>query len=566
MRRLLLGLILLLAPSLWAQGQSVNATVVNEGGTPIAGAQIWVCGYPGVANFPCSNLVTVYGDIGLTVPSMNPVTSDQLGNYSYFLPDGVYREDITGPNVQPHTRTLTLGGFGCSSIVAGTNVTLNCSTINNQNVVTINSSGASGGCSVAGLVHTWVLLINPDATCYGSANFTWNDVGSTQNLQAGLSNTQGTSLNFLFGQSLVATGSSLSLVAGQSNTINCSLCEALGDNDTITQVGSQQPSEIYIYGQSNTVQDNQTASDIHVVGSSNNYDMDTNAGATILSVWNLGELAQVTSHNGGSVNVASIIGKSDSLLATSATSAITFASVVGQSNTVEGAADWTHLAIVGDLNIFNWANGSATNSADFAFGYGNLLQDTSGSNSVSNTIAAGIGNSVSGTTNHAGLFGYNETITGCTHCYLFGENGSIATNSFVGVGLSATPELAITTGLLTFNGTLATGTNCKANGTAANPSVAACGASIAGMFSCSTSASTGTCQVNSTAVTSNSEILITQDQADGGASQLNVTCNTTNVLNTSKPLLVSKSNGASFTINLGTVSTNPACFEYQIIN
>jgi hypothetical protein len=107
---------------------------------------------------------------------------------------------------------------------------------------------------------------------------------------------------------------------------------------------------------------------------------------------------------------------------------------------------------------------------------------------------------------------------------------------------------------------------CNANGTAANPSVASCSAATAGMFSCATNASTGTCQINTTAVTAKSVILITQDSADGGAAQLNVTCNTGNVLNTTKPLLLSKNPGTSFTINLGTVTANPACFEYSIIN
>jgi len=114
--------------------------------------------------------------------------------------------------------------------------------------------------------------------------------------------------------------------------------------------------------------------------------------------------------------------------------------------------------------------------------------------------------------------------------------------------------------------TISTITNCAANGSAANPSIVACSAAAAGMFSCSTTASTGTCQVNTSAVTANSEIFITQDAADGGAGQLNVTCNTNNVLSTTKPLLVSKNAGVSFTINLGTVSVNPACFEYNIVN
>jgi hypothetical protein len=111
-----------------------------------------------------------------------------------------------------------------------------------------------------------------------------------------------------------------------------------------------------------------------------------------------------------------------------------------------------------------------------------------------------------------------------------------------------------------------TATNCAANGTAANPSVVACSAAAAGMFSCATAATTGTCQVNTTAVTANSEILITTDDADGGAGQLNVTCNTSLTTPAAKPLLHAKSAGASFTINLGTVAANPACFEYHIVN
>jgi len=114
--------------------------------------------------------------------------------------------------------------------------------------------------------------------------------------------------------------------------------------------------------------------------------------------------------------------------------------------------------------------------------------------------------------------------------------------------------------------TYVTSTKCAANGTATNPSVVSCYAAAAGMFSCSTKASTGTCQVNTTAVTADSQIEIIQTQADGGVGQLNVTCNTANVLNTGKPLLLSKSAGSNFVINLGTVTTNPACFEYVIVN
>jgi hypothetical protein len=70
--------------------------------------------------------------------------------------------------------------------------------------------------------------------------------------------------------------------------------------------------------------------------------------------------------------------------------------------------------------------------------------------------------------------------------------------------------------------------------------------------------------VATTAVTANSEIFITPNDAEG--TRLSVTCNTGITLPAAAPLLASKSAGTSFTINLGTVSVNPACFDYLIMN
>jgi len=142
-----------------------------------------------------------------------------------------------------------------------------------------------------------------------------------------------------------------------------------------------------------------------------------------------------------------------------------------------------------------------------------------------------------------------------------GSGGALA----IDVAGACTTPAPVTVGALTAS-THSTATNCAANGTAANPSVASCSAAAAGMFSCATNASTGTCTVNTTAVTANSEITITQDAADGGASQLNVICNTGNVLSATAPILAAKVAATSFTINLGTVTANPACFEYIIVN
>jgi hypothetical protein len=113
-------------------------------------------------------------------------------------------------------------------------------------------------------------------------------------------------------------------------------------------------------------------------------------------------------------------------------------------------------------------------------------------------------------------------------------------------------------------GLYASGTNCSAVGTAANPSVASCTAAPAGSFSCATNASTGTCVVNTTAVTANSEIFITQRSDTVTGTKLGVTCNVT--LTTVIPEITAVTAATSFTINLGTIAANPECFSYFIVN
>jgi hypothetical protein len=45
-----------------------------------------------------------------------------------------------------------------------------------------------------------------------------------------------------------------------------------------------------------------------------------------------------------------------------------------------------------------------------------------------------------------------------------------------------------------------------------------------------------------------------------------VTCNTNNVLPATAPLLGLRSAATSFTINVGTFTTNPLCFSYFIVD
>lgn len=109
-------------------------------------------------------------------------------------------------------------------------------------------------------------------------------------------------------------------------------------------------------------------------------------------------------------------------------------------------------------------------------------------------------------------------------------------------------------------GRLSSVTNCAANGSAANPSVVTCGAATAGAFTCATNASTGTCTVNTTSITANSEVFIQPTAASAG-----LTCNATADAPTG-PRFASLSAGTSFTINLGSFTTTAECFKYWIVN
>jgi hypothetical protein len=133
------------------------------------------------------------------------------------------------------------------------------------------------------------------------------------------------------------------------------------------------------------------------------------------------------------------------------------------------------------------------------------------------------------------------------------------------VGLTGTESIA---GNLTVSGTITgsltgTATNCAATGSAANPSLVACSAAEAGQFSCSVSASTGTCKVSTSAVLGTADEIFVQPSA--AATISSVTCNTSADTGLTAPRLASQAAGY-FIINLGTFSINPVCFNYWVVN
>ena len=103
-------------------------------------------------------------------------------------------------------------------------------------------------------------------------------------------------------------------------------------------------------------------------------------------------------------------------------------------------------------------------------------------------------------------------------------------------------------------GAYLTGTNCSSS---ASPAV--CGSAAAG--SVAIPITTGVLVVNTSAVTANSQILLTFDSSLG--TKLGITCNAT------EPALYGvsdRSTGVSFTITATAPAVNPACVSYFIVN
>ena len=176
--------------------------------------------------------------------------------------------------------------------------------------------------------------------------------------------------------------------------------------------------------------------------------------------------------------------------------------------------------------------------------YGLMVDPVINTTSTYSGIVAGVG-----------IYPILTSVTGATVRTL-----AIGTSSAVGPTGTLTTNLAIDT-----SGKEIFPNSCAASGTAANPSVVSCSAANAGIVYCDVAASAGTCTINTTAVTVNSLVMITPSGATADGTILSKTCNTATTF-AAVPILAAKVAATSFTINMPTVVTNGACFEYRIVN
>lgn len=156
---------------------------------------------------------------------------------------------------------------------------------------------------------------------------------------------------------------------------------------------------------------------------------------------------------------------------------------------------------------------------------------------------------------------YSIISNGGTQKWFFGLSGGTAfaiTDSTNGlIPLTIAPNSPASSLSISTAGTSVikplTATNCSS---AASPAV--CGSAAAG--SVVVAAAATTVVVNDTAVTANSQIMLTFDSSLG--TKLGVTCNTT-------PAVLSVSArvpGTSFTVTSAAPTTNPDCLSYSVVN
>lgn len=179
---------------------------------------------------------------------------------------------------------------------------------------------------------------------------------------------------------------------------------------------------------------------------------------------------------------------------------------------------------------------------------------------------------------------------GNTSFMYLGKDGTSTRNSaywgyrYVGTGSTANTSFFSFGGMgniLTLFGTANVGINTATdNGFNLDVNGSFRAAKVSSTINCSSSASPAVCTsapsgsvaipsgvnqslvVNTTAVTANSQILVTEDESLG--TRLGITCDST--VPTAAPVVTARTAGTSFTVQIPFTSTNQVCISYTIVN
>lgn len=102
-------------------GAPISGQALTPTGTPANHAQVTVCPYTSIGA-PCFPQSSIYSDSGLTVPLTQPYSTDQYGNYSFWVANNAtYLVQIKVSQTLVYSYYKTVGSGGGSSVTLQTN-------------------------------------------------------------------------------------------------------------------------------------------------------------------------------------------------------------------------------------------------------------------------------------------------------------------------------------------------------------------------------------------------------------------------------------------------------------
>lgn len=181
MSKALATIILALASlSAWPQAAPISGSVINQFGSPVAGAPVRICSVTSTGT-PCSPVASIFADYNLTQPLPNPTQTDVNGNFVAYvgvLPFPNLYEIQAYPNPpnssgQPFSwvvpgpflsaSAITLGTVGCIPTYTATQVLGGCVGVDASLYASLNA--ASAACPVSG---NCVLIVNTSLPLAGN--------------------------------------------------------------------------------------------------------------------------------------------------------------------------------------------------------------------------------------------------------------------------------------------------------------------------------------------------------------------------------------------------------------
>ena len=86
MKRVLVALIIGFGSlSAWSQSAPISGFVLDQYGSPVAGAQVYICSAAGSSGLPCTPVASIFQDYNLTIAAANPTQTDANGNFNVYV-------------------------------------------------------------------------------------------------------------------------------------------------------------------------------------------------------------------------------------------------------------------------------------------------------------------------------------------------------------------------------------------------------------------------------------------------------------------------------------------------